>query len=416
MSLSGKKPQLYFIPHYVGGLRYFEKIMPYLSERYDVRFLLIYAKRGTFQEMVDYCKAQSLRFYAIELPHSRRMFFAFARELVFYRRAVAAFLDEKPAKLIAVNDNSIYVRYLFNEANKRGFGTAVLQWALTYPGQKDRPVEKRSSFNRAAYHFKKFFSSKAKTFLLKIIFGAGFIHEKDVLGRGPSKSFGVINEQAFAFFKSCGVPAEKMTVVGYVDFELALRTKKELDADEGKKKRTMASLSIDPSKKRIVIFTSSYNSSVVKVFDDLGQYRFYEDIVTRIRKFCSANEYQILLKIHPIEKKALYAPLEKYGVVVFDKFANNFELVYFSDLYIADSTTANFIPEIMGKDAIFIDFYGLPLIEASRKYLGVKKFIRNPDEFESLLGLWKQGKLEKQYETSDLLVENSLERIVRWVG
>ena len=53
MELNNSKPKIYFIPAYLGMLKYYEKLTPYLADRFDVRFLFVGADvRETREEML----------------------------------------------------------------------------------------------------------------------------------------------------------------------------------------------------------------------------------------------------------------------------------------------------------------------------------------------------------------------------
>ena len=62
------KPTLYFIPHYTASLKYFEKLLPALSEHYEVGFLLLFAHQKFFADMVTYTKEKGYRTYVMEPP------------------------------------------------------------------------------------------------------------------------------------------------------------------------------------------------------------------------------------------------------------------------------------------------------------------------------------------------------------
>lgn len=423
ISENSKKPKLFFVPHYVGSLRYFEKLLPHLLARYEVRFLILFVHQGTYKEMLVYCRRQGLACDFITPPvgsnnaqMARFPTFSLIRNLFCFKKQILNLLRDKSIKkIISVNDGGIYLGYLMAEANKRDIDTAVLQWALTYEGQSERPKKKIISWRRILYGIAKpvyvFFKKMAVLLIL------GFYQGKGVPGGGAALRFGVINQQAFEFFRQRGVPAGKMAIVGYLDFHLAEAKKKELDADEIVRRQTAEALGLDLGKKHIAIFTSAYNSRVVNILDDDGQYQFYEDLIKTIRDIFPKESHDILIKPHPIERPELYQPLEKYGAKVFDRLADNFTLVYFADLYIADSSTANFIPITMGKKAIFINFFRLSLIEKSAPYFGIKRFVAEREEFRALLEKHKKGVLGRQYEAGEeIITSDSLAKILNWIG
>src|SRR3989344_6710781 len=360
MSAQPPKPKLFFVPHYVGSLRYFEKLLPHLTDRYEVRFLILFVKYDTCDEMLHYCRQRGLVYDFIAPPNisnnaqtARFPIISLIRNLIYYKKQIISLLnDTSIKKIIAVNDSGFYGGYLMAEANKRDIDTAVLQWALIYEGQRERPKKEIFVWRRILYQLvKPVYIAFKKAVVLLIL---DFYQTKWLPGGGTAKRLGVINQQAFEFFRKQGIPAEKMTVVGYLDFYLAEEKKKQLDADELARKKAAETLGLDLGKKQIVIFTSAYNSRVVNVLDDDGQYQFYENIVKIIKQIYPKESHEIIIKPHPIERTELYRPLEKFGVKIFANLADNFTLVYFSDLYIADSSTANFIPITMGKKTIFI--------------------------------------------------------------
>ncbi|KKT75320.1 MAG: hypothetical protein UW71_C0004G0011 [Parcubacteria group bacterium GW2011_GWB1_44_7] len=423
MSNEITKPKLFFVPHYVGSLRYFEKLLPHLTGRYEVRFLLLFVHQVTYGEMLAYCRQRDLAYDLVVPPkaidNSRKTkfpVFSLIRDLISYKKQILSLLNgQRIKKIISVNDGGIYVGYLMTEANRRGIDTAVLQWALAYEGQRERPKKEIFVWRRILYQLiKPVYIAFKKAVVLLIL---DFYQTKGVPGGGTAKRFGIINQQAWEFFRKQGVPPEKMTVVGYLDFHLAEAKKKQLDADGLARKKAAETLGLDLGKKQIVIFTSAYNSRVVNVLNDNGQYQFYENIVKIIKQIYPKESHEIIIKPHPIERTELYQPLEKFGVKIFANLADNFTLVYFSDLYIADSSTANFIPITMGKKTIFINFFHLPLIEKSAPYFGIKGFITNQDEFRSLLQKHKAGILDYQYETKkEIITPDSLTKILNWIG
>ncbi len=429
-----RKPRIVLVPHYTGSLRYYEKLGEYLKEHYDVSFLLIQlprlgrksytASHYNFDEMVSRCTEKGLTFYTIRQPAplpllARFPFIQFLASARTYARDVSNVLsDTRIRKLIAINDAGFYFGTIFGEAKKRGIKTYVLQWDVTYDVQANGASMKSiSAWRRSVHAVRKNIENSIKALMLKFVAGRNARNVKSVPGSNLSDKFGVINQQAFDYFSSLGVQQEKMTVVGYLDFHVTTVLKQRLDTDVSVRADVAHRLGINVSKNNIVIFSSAYNSNVVHVLDDAGQLAFYEEIIEMIRESCPAEHYAISIKIHPIENATLYEPLKQRGVKIYDKFIDNAELIYFSDLYIADSTTVNFVPVLMNKKALFVNFVKLPLIEASREYFGIKKYITDKDEFRALIKAYAGGHLESQYDSDTrIFTKDSLKRIVEWIG
>lgn len=415
-----KKPMLFFIPHYVGSFKYFEKLAPHLS-RYDVRFLLIFGRKS-YKDMCRYAEEKKLNAYLMAGPKpsyfDRLPLISFARAALRYKKEVAKFFKTVPnAKLVSANDQGFYMKYLFRKANERGFETMVLQWSLMYPEQRERLKSSAPPVRRFLYRFGKPIYLAIKKIIGAIIFGGREDSSKGYLGAGNAQQLGVINEQAYEDFKAHGIPPEKMSVVGYLDFEIARETQKNF-SKSGAKQLLEKHYGFDSNKKHIVIFSSPFHRSDLSFITPKDQFDYTEMLFKTIREFCSPEQYEILFKTHPSEKPELYLPLkEKYQVKFLDRNVVNAEVVFLSDLYIATSSTTNFTPILMGKDALFLNFHKLIMVSATKKYFGIKQFIEDPAEFRRLISEFRQGRLEKQYEVrSDIFTDDSLKKIISWIG
>jgi len=417
------KNKLLLIPHYLGSLKYFEKLIPHLEDKYDVYFMLFFPKGEYFHEMVKYCKDKKYNVHVIDIPRvplfvKKIPLLYFAASIYYYKKEVDMLLKEESiSKMISVNDNSLYMKYLFNKANKKGIETMVLQWALTYPWQRAR-VKTPRLWRRIAYRILKPIYIKFKNLIVFFIAGGGTDRSKGVLGSGPAKKFGVINKQAYDFFVANGISKEKMSIVGYLDFHLAEDTLRRLDSDVGIREKIADKYGINTEKKNIALYYSPTSKKDVTGLSEKEDYELEETIVKTIRKVCPENEYDILFKIHPSEEVGLYAGLSKYGVKIFDKDTKNDELIYFADLYIAHSTTTNFIPIMMGKEAVFINPLNLSAVDTTKKLFSIKQFAVETEDFEDLLMEYSGGTLEKQYDKSDedIFTKDSLRKILEWAG
>src|SRR3989344_4413615 len=362
------KPVLLLVPHYMGSLLYFEKLLLGLSEKYEVVFFPLFEK------------------LAVE-------------------------------KIISVNDNSIYVRWLITEGNKRGIDTMVLQWALFYEGQRLRPPRLVKNWRRIFYKFGKPVYLFFRKIFRGLILGFDFEGGKFVIGAGPSKRMGVINSAAKDCFVQAGVPEKKISIVGHPDFYLAEEVMKNLGSSSLEKITVADKYGIDLSKKNVVFYSSPMYVKDITVLTPAEQLDYTKRLFTIIRKYLTEKNYDLILKIHPLEKADLYRPVEELGVKIMKKQTNNNELIFFADLYIADSTFTNFIPIAMGKEAIFVNFFNLPSVESAKGCFGIKKFIEAWDEFEKLLELFRDGNLPRQYEfDAKILINNSLRKILDWIG
>ena len=412
------KPILLFIPHYIGSLKYFEKLIPYLEHKYDVGFLFLpKVKKIYLPEMINYCLKNNYKYYLIEryspnkfltkIPIYRTLAMLFC-----YKKQVKELLkDSRIKKFISSLDTNFYFHYLFDEANKVGIDTMVLQWAITTKFVIDKHIKQNNPSLR----------QKLTGILLKYITGLN-PKKENFIGNGNSKKFGVINKQAYDLFKNAGVNEKKLSIVNYLDFYFARKTYRELDSDPQKKEKLMQRYNINPEKKNIIIYSTPFNTkdyarNTEFALSDNAQLAYYQDLIRMIRNDFNTDEADILFKIHPAEDINLYKPLEQQNVKLYGKDTVNEEIITVADLYIAHHSTTNFIPILTGKDAIFINFIGDKSIDFLKKHFGIKKFVSDKKEFQKLIADFKNNRLEKQYElTEEIYVPDSLNKIINWIG
>lgn len=423
MKLRTQKDIIVFVPHYIGSFKYFEKLMPYLQSRYEVYFLILFVHEKYFAEMKDYALKGGCRTFVVE-PPANRIFdwivpIRYMRNIKAFKLGISKLFYDNPniRKIVSVNDSGVYMRYLFSEANKIGIETMVLQWAMSFEGARHRNKKQAKNFRGFFYTIGKPLYAKLKRLIARLILGDGFVPAKALSGRGNSKKFGVINHQAYDYFVRNGVPKEKLSIVGYLDYYFAEKVKRDFDQNERERETAAWRLSINTQKKQIVFFSSPYNGKDIRVLTNEGQYNFTEALVKVIRAVFPTETCDIHIKIHPTEDIELYRPLAKWGVTLYDKHTNNYELVYFADLYIAGGTTTNFIPLVMGKDAIFINFLRHPIIESTKKVFNIKHFVTDYPTFTKLLVDFKNGRPVKQYGDVDgVTTPDSLKKILEWIG
>ena len=416
------KPVIFFAPHYVGSLKYFGKLLPHLSKRYDVKFLLIFGRRS-FTEMINFAKENRLPFEAIYGPKpspilERLPFYRTVTRARHYTREVGALLSRSsPSQIIGTNDQGFYMRYLIEEANRRGVKTSVLQWALTYPGQQILPVKNTPRWRKVLYRLGKPLYVKVRDGLIASALGNNNRWSKGMIGGGSAKRFGVINGQALELFAAHGIPREKMTVVGYLDFHWSKEIEKRIEADQSIRRAIAEKHDIDLNKENIIFYSTPFNRKDTVILSDAKHRKMTETVIQTIREICPPDQYGVLFKPHPSETKGGYQYLAPYSVTFLDPVADNNELIALADLYIAGVSTTNFIPITMNKKAIFVNLAKLRQVESARPFFGIKKFVTEPAEFRDLLTDFKRGKLEPQYSGREkIIVDDSLQKIIDWIG
>ncbi|TSC67865.1 MAG: hypothetical protein CEO19_12 [Parcubacteria group bacterium Gr01-1014_73] len=416
------KPLLFLVPHYMGSFKYFEKLLPFITERYEVKFLIIFGRKS-YGKMLEHARANRQQFYAIEPPPPVSWlkfipFYITIRNYRHYATSIKKLLEKtRPAKIIATNDQGFYMGCLMEQANRRGIDTMVLQWALTYPGQRILPKKKMALWRKILYRLGKPIYVKIRNLLLKVVLGQKENWSKGMIGGGRAKRFGVINEQAREFFIKNGIPKEKMAVVGYLDFYLSEQMKNRLANNKIERQRLAEKHHVDLSKRNIIFYSTPFNRKDIQILTNEEQYRLTESVIKIIREVCPPEEFDILFKLHPSEDISQYQKLNHYGIKFMGPIADNNELVGLSELYLAGVSTTNFIPLAMNKDAIFLNLGNLPQIESAKPFFGIKKFITDQKKFRELLSEFKDGNLEKQYGSVEkIITADSLAKIISWIG
>ncbi len=425
MTASTRKPRLICIPHYIGSVRYFEKLTPFLEQKYDVSFLLLPLNRGKYQqEMIRYCTERSLHTLVVPRPTPNFLtrhipFYEELRQARIYKHEIRRlYASGDIRKIVSINDCGFPLNYVLREAQKKGADTLVLQWAVVAPGQQVGPQYVSSNiFRRLVFRYGKPLYEYCRKILLACVIGSRLDVAKRTIGSGSAKKFGVINGQTRDYVAGRGVPLRKITVVGYLDFFLAEKMSKDLAKDAGPREKLARIHGFDMHKKNIIVFSSPYNTKDVTFLSDEEQYRYVESIFTGLWSVLPKDQYDFHLKIHPAEDKNLYRHLASRGVKIYGKETNNFEIIGISDLYIADSTTTNFIPIIMNKDSIFVNFLKLEMVDMAKESYGIHAFVHTLHEFEKLVIDWREGRLEKQYTQDEYIyTKNSLEKIMAWIN
>src|SRR3989339_2068734 len=59
--------KIIFLPHYIGSLKYFEKLAVFLKDKYEILFVFLPKVRPEFlKEMTLYCQKKQLKFQTIK--------------------------------------------------------------------------------------------------------------------------------------------------------------------------------------------------------------------------------------------------------------------------------------------------------------------------------------------------------------
>ena len=415
------KDKLYLLPVYIGSLKYYEKLLPYLNEKYDVRFLIVRPDDERRRGMLAYCEAHGLNSEILDAGLSsgriRVPFISAIIKRIAHQRACRALFDSAlKAKLVAVKATAGF-KVLFREANRRGIETIVLQSALTPPPNFYRPdaLHARPDLFHTVYYR-----------VLSVVF---FI--ADVLANGFKYPFisshptrvGVIGPEGVEIFQTrFGFNPSTITVVGNAEFQRVAELREKVLKDNEYKESLLKKYGLKQNKKRILIMSVWFEhhgavrpAHLYSREETDRQIAHYCRIIEIIRSVCSEKEYEILFKLHPSEKN-IYESYASMGVLFFGDDSISEELLVLSDLYIADPcTSANYMVIASGIPAIFDNTEGLPALNKCSIFYPMIRITTNCNEFTEKVKAFKNNELELGYDTS-AVNKHSIDQIVEFIG
>ena len=407
------RPKLYFVPTYIGPLKYFERLIPRLRDTYDVGFLFIGPVSERQREAAKYCKEKKYPFWVINegfQKETRTYLPIFSLLVSRYRhsRACQQFLKtQKPKKIVSTKATYVHDTIL-KEANRMNIETIVLQWASAGPRRAGFREERKKTFRHTVSLFLyDFFSRIIDIFYIESRFG---------LTPAVPKKIGVFDEEEGSNGIGKYYDPEIVHVVGTIDFQEISELKQKTETDYSFRKKMLNRYGLNENKIKILVILyrfylhdDAYKMAVEKYLE------YYRQIFKTIRNVFPLEDAEIILKMHPGEKR-IYESYKDLGVKIYHDESRTDELLCLSDLYIADpSTSVNYMLLASGIPAIFVNFSKLTHLNNLMKYFGIKKTIIKNDEFVESLKLFKKGMLEKQYD-SDLVDTCSLDNTIRLIN
>jgi len=414
--------KLILAPHYTGSLKYLEKLIPHLKRKYEILFVFLPKIRSQYLlEMVEYCQNKNYAYLKIEVKNCNSVIKHLAQKLEYKKNITNVLKRIKPQRIVVISDSDFWDAVLVEEANRLGIETLLLQWAIALPpaikSAMDQELAEKSIVDNLDSKKKdNFLKSYLNSFTQQLL-GLPRQHPR-LFGSGEAKKIGVINNFTANFLTKLGINKEKIAVVGHIDFDHAKETFDSLRNNQEKREMVAAKLSINQTKKNIIIFASTpFYTKDMTIMEPADQVKYYEKIINSIRLVFSPAEADIHFKIHPAEDVKLYEPLARQGIKIYDKNTNNEELIFFADLYISHHSTTNFIAMIMKKPIIFLNLINLEFINYFTDVTGAKEFINSEKTFIEKLKKFKSENSLLDYNLNSVSTDGkNVERIVKWIN
>ncbi len=394
-----KKPLLYLVPVYIGSLKYFAKLYPALSKKFDVLFLLVRGNDRRRGQMVEYCKTQGYPFVILEEGLNRDgksiPFFSPLMRRLRHIRACRAFMQaHKPVKVVLTKTIAPHDA-IAREAARAGAELTVLQWSFH---SHDPVFVADLNLSKPLYKRLYFGPVRALLALLDVIYVGPRYFRHYLL---PAKIGAFDEKAAEGYAVSYRFKRENIFVVGMADFQTVHELRDRISADPAFKQRLLSKYSIDSKKKNILIIAQSFHLRSWTRMTFPNQLAYYRDLIERIRAVVPKEEADILLKLHPGDSPGQYESYRPDGVSVFADESATEELVVLADLIISDTwTTANYLVVASGTPALFVNFTPFQVRNAAIDYYHVKEAVTNKARFDDLLRAWREEKLPPQYDGS----------------
>lgn len=406
---------IYFLPRYIGALKYYEQLFPALRTAGFTPAFLLFDDLG----MVAYCRSRALLVDTTFIMRSARFHMPFVtpvrRDLARLNRMDSFLAEKKPHALVCEPAVPQLTRALYKTAHACGVRTLALQWA---------------SHSDAAIHMQRTVRSRILAlrdhgiilsiylFVLKGVFYCSnlFLGRKMLIQTELHvDALGVVDEAAKEYFIQHGWRGADIQVVGLADFTLIREKSQRIATDPAARALLEKKYQLTPGKKRILVLSTPFYTGARAVYlNRAGQREYFDKIFKNIRTVFGVKEADIIFKLHPREQN-IYGDLSDMGVHVCHNEADLAELIALADLYIAHpGSGANFVVRASGKPALFINFTPLLYMDAGKELYQLRSIVKTHEDFRAQLAAYKAGILPLQYDASDV-DPASLQKIVDFI-
>lgn len=410
------KKNIYFVPVYLGMLKYYEKLIPYLSDKYNIGFLFLGNKAEFNDIMISYCVNKKYKYYILNYKFKGLKNIPIYKPLLnnylYIKKCREVLFDINVDKIIFPENTSLKRRLLVREANKIGVETIVLQWALNFVESNDIV-----SKNRLAKSFKK--NNFLKRIYINLVVFLNFLFNFDrpkspyLFKQQNVKKIGVIDKKSIKVFAFHKYDINKIDIVGHIDNYLINVLKNRL-SNKIFFEYLLAKNELSKNKKRVLVISTSFNHKDIRILSNEAQDDYYYKLFITIKKILG-KDYEILFKLHPSEPD-IYNNCRQLGVKIYGENTQTEELVCLSDLYIAHpQSTVNYMAQAIDKPSIFINIIGLDIYETAKNYFNIISTIKTIDDFSNVLTNFRENKFIKQYNNYEINV-NSIDNILKLIN
>jgi glycosyltransferase involved in cell wall biosynthesis len=266
-----------------------------------------------------------------------------------------------PAVLVVIQDTLLLERFLVREANRRGRGTLVVQWAFMFPQSTYDHLNEiqrgrvPATADAAASDSRRRTGPGGRLYALaQALLGVRFdlVHSH---GGGEARVFAVMGEVFREQFLSQGVRKERIEVTGHPLHDAAFAQRAALSAERAGELKARYGL---PNSARVILYATQpvlWRAVVTR-----------EELSENVRALGQAvadlgPEYLLVLKLHPREE------LDDYGSVVegdlpirLVKDAEIAELIAPAEVFISSSSSTVLLAMMLDKPIVTVNFNRVP--------------------------------------------------------
>ena len=405
------KPRIYFVPPNIAALKYYERLILHLEDRYDVGFLLVRHEGSLLSEMAGYCRARGRNFYILNLGSKTQRgsvpFISPIRKMLAHEKSCHDFLKNmRPAKLIFEKTTNPMSSIAY-EANHQGVETIVLQWCFLSSVQRELRMHEKAPIPFARREYNR--AVLALYGGVRFLAGAteGMNKDRHITPR----KLGLFEEHFATRFPE--MPAIVRNV-GNLDIQTTNELNRRVLGDASFRAGLEIKYSLETGKKNILVFSAR----ILSISFPREKYlEYYKGVFSELRAHFPREEFVVLFKLHPKEDlEAVRVLCKEYDARAYGGEADSGELTVLSHLVVADPmSSVNYHVLGSGIPAIFINFSGSRTIEAGKDGLSIKHVVHDREEFGTMLRSFKEGRLEKQYDNTNIELR-SREKIVELIN
>jgi hypothetical protein len=287
------------------------------------------------------------------------------RQLWLTRRLASLLCDEiEPAALVVIQDTLLLERFLVREANRRGLGTLVVQWAFTFPqalydrlreiGRRTDTGTRGSGDPGRQTPRRRVSASPCLYALAQRLLGVKF-DLVNSYGGGEARAFAVMGEVFREQFLAQGIRKERIEVTGHPLHDAAFIERSSRTAERAAELRARYEL---PPQARVIVYATQpvlWRKVVT-----------HEQLLENVRAIGRAvaalgPQFLLVIKLHPREKLEDYEPLAVSGLpirVIAE--AEIAELIAPAEVFISSSSSTVLLAMMLDKPIVTVNFNQVP--------------------------------------------------------